>query len=96
MPNPMPSEWTQTPESSNLSKFGYHAPSQTLTVVFNNGGSYQYHGVPQSKADGLTAASSRGSYLAAHIKKVYSYEKLPSEPQLQDAPHEPGPNQAAD
>lgn len=94
MPSPMPTAWTQTPESSNLSKFGYHAESQTLTVVFTNGGSYQYHGVPASLVDGLTAASSRGSYLAQHIKKAYPYDKLAGEPQLQEA-NEPGPDQAA-
>ena len=33
-------EWIETPESSNIARFGYE--NQTLTVEFLNGGTYNY------------------------------------------------------
>ena len=36
---------------------------------------YKYLNVPKSVYDALMSASSHGSYLAAHIKGVYTYQK---------------------
>ena len=63
--------------SSNLRSVGYDPSTSTLEVEFNNGGLYQYSGVPQSVHAGLMAASSHGSYFDAHIKNgPYRYRKL--------------------
>ncbi len=60
--------------SSNISSIGYEAG--TLYVAFNSGGLYAYSGVPVDVYRNLMAASSHGSYLAAHVKNVYPYTRL--------------------
>ena len=60
--------------SSNISAIGYEGT--TLYVLFNSGGLYAYYNVPQSEYNGLMSASSHGSYLAAHIKGKYRYERI--------------------
>ena len=63
--------------SSNLRAVGYDAETRKLQVAFNNGGLYEYSGVPASVHAGLMAASSHGSYFDAHIKKgPYQYRKI--------------------
>lgn len=63
--------------SSNLRSVGYDPNTQTLEIEFNNGGIYQYTGVPQGVYDGLMAAGSHGSYFDAHIKKRgYPYHRV--------------------
>ena len=37
---------------------------------------YKYLNVPKSVYDALMSASSHGGYLAAHIKGVYTYQKI--------------------
>jgi hypothetical protein len=39
-------EWIATPDSSNLSQFGYDASTFVLRVEFKNGGTYDYYDVP--------------------------------------------------
>lgn len=64
-------------QSSNLASVGYDSGSQTLEVEFNNGGIYQYAGVPQNVYDGLMNASSHGSYFDANVKKAgYTYTRV--------------------
>jgi hypothetical protein len=62
--------------SSNVSSVGYDADSQTLEIEFNNGGVYQYSGVPESVYEGMMGADSKGKYFHANIKNTYSYSKL--------------------
>ena len=62
--------------SSNVSSVGYDADSQTLEIEFNNGGVYQYSGVPESVYQGMMGADSKGKYFHANIKNTYSYSKL--------------------
>jgi hypothetical protein len=59
--------------SSNLSAVGYE--SGVLYVSFNSGGLYSYSGVPEAVYRALMAASSHGSYFAAHIKNAYPFKK---------------------
>lgn len=56
--------------SSNLASVGYDAESSMLEVQFKNGSVYRYIGIPVSVYEGLMAASSKGSYLDSHVKKV--------------------------
>ena len=62
--------------SSNVSSVGYDANSQTLEIEFNNGGVYQYSGVPESVYEGMMGADSKGKYFHANIKNTYPYSKL--------------------
>jgi len=62
--------------SSNVSSVGYDANSQTLEIEFNNGGVYQYSGVPESVYEGMIGAESKGKYFHANIKNTYPYSKL--------------------
>ena len=60
--------------SSNLKAVDYD--DDGLVVAFRNGTLYRYYGVPYAKFVGLLHASSKGSYLAAHIKPYYSYRRI--------------------
>ncbi|OMF40338.1 KTSC domain-containing protein [Paenibacillus peoriae] len=66
----------QSVNSSNMDSVAYDADSSTLYVRFNSGATYSYSGVPQSEYNGLMSASSHGTYLNAHIKGSYPYQKL--------------------
>jgi hypothetical protein len=62
--------------SSNISSVDYDPDSQTLEIEFNNGGVYQYSGVPDSVYEGMMGADSKGKYFHANIKNAYPYSKL--------------------
>lgn len=68
--------WIETPESSNLERFGYDSSSMVLRVEFKSGGTYDYYDVPESLFEQMQAASSRGSYLAKNIKGSYRYARV--------------------
>lgn len=64
-------------DSSNLATVGYDKGSQILEIEFNHGGVYQYYDIPISVYEGLTNASSHGTYFDKNIKKAgYSYKKI--------------------
>jgi len=64
-------------QSSNLSSVGYDPDSLTLEIGFNNGGIYQYSGVPQEVYEGLMNASSKGTFFHHFIKNGgYPYCKI--------------------
>lgn len=60
--------------SSNIASIGYEAG--TLYVSFNRGGLYAYYDVPESVYRALMTAASHGSYLANHVKGIYSYRRI--------------------
>lgn len=68
--------WIGTPESSNISRFGYDEDSSTLSVEFNSGGVYEYYDVPSSVFEGMQAASSKGQFLAQNLKGHYRYARV--------------------
>jgi hypothetical protein len=74
MPNN--SETLETPESSNIQEATYVSEGRLLTILFRNGGLYQYADVPTEVWEGFKAASSRGSYLAKCIKGRFQYTYL--------------------
>ena len=67
--------WIDTPESSNITGFGYDGDAQVLTVEFKKGGRYQYYDVPQMVFDQMKAAPSKGQFLAQNIKGTYRYAR---------------------
>ncbi|MHC1698981.1 MAG: KTSC domain-containing protein [Geobacteraceae bacterium] len=69
-------EWIETPESSNISRFGYEASSQILCVEFNNGGTYNYYDVSVMVFEQMKAATSKGQFLAQSIKGIYRYARV--------------------
>jgi hypothetical protein len=68
-------EWVATPESSNLSGFGYDAATFILRVEFKNGATYDYFDVPAHVVDAMKAAPSKGQFLAYQIKGTYRYAR---------------------
>ena len=68
--------WIETPESSNIARFGYDDTSQILTVEFNNGGTYNYYDVQNIVFEQMKAASSKGQFLARNIKGIYRYARV--------------------
>lgn len=67
--------WIATPESSNISGFGYVKERQMLIVDFKNGTRYNYYDVPEVVFERMKAASSRGQFLAQNIKGIYRYAR---------------------
>ena len=62
--------------SSNVVSIGYDEPTQTLEIEFNGAAVYQYHGVPPSLHHGLMSASSKGSFIHAHIRGRYGDHRV--------------------
>ncbi len=69
------SEWTYTPQSSNVAGFSYDKATQVLTVEFNSGSRYDYYDVPEHIFRGMESADSKGRYLNAQIKGNYRYAR---------------------
>jgi hypothetical protein len=68
--------WIETPESSNIARFGYDKETMVLTVEFLKGGRYNYFDVPESVFEAMKAAPSKGQYLAQNIKGRYRYARV--------------------
>lgn len=62
--------------SSNLESYEYDAETETLTISFKSGSSYQYDGVPQAVVERLASAASPGKYFFAAIRDSYPYEEV--------------------
>ena len=60
-------------ESSMIQAVGYDSKTRLLEVVFNNGRTYCYEGVPPKVHKGLMAAESKGQYMLSEIIDMYSY-----------------------
>ncbi len=56
-------------ESSNVEGFAYNVEGYRLFIWFLNGSRYCYDAMPKAKFEGMKAASSKGSFLDAEIKK---------------------------
>lgn len=73
--------WTDTPDSSNVSRVFYHEATKTLCVQFHNGGLYTYLGPSEEIYMGLVHAPSVGQYLHRVIK-AFPYTRWESEAEL--------------
>jgi hypothetical protein len=61
--------------SSNICASVYDTATGDLTLIFNNGGQYQYAGVSKADYMRFEMADSQGSVMNTHIKK-YPFTKL--------------------
>lgn len=61
--------------SSNICASVYDTASGDLSLIFNNGGQYQYAGVSKTDYMRFEMADSQGSVMNTHIKK-YPFTKL--------------------
>jgi lysyl-tRNA synthetase class 2 len=65
-----------TPASSNIESFSFDPETDTLTVNFRSGDSYEYYNVPASVYRGFQSASSAGQFHSRAIKGRYAYEQI--------------------
>ena len=66
----------QSVNSSNIAAVGYDADSQTLTIEFRSGGTYEFYDVPEAVHQSLMQSSSLGSYFQSEIRGRYRYVRL--------------------
>ncbi len=66
----------QTVSSSNIRSIGYDPGAHVLEIEFHGGAVYQYFEVPESIYQGLINAQSHGSFLHAHIRDKYRYQRM--------------------
>lgn len=62
--------------STNIKEVGYDVESSTLEIVFKDGGTYRYEGVPQSVYNGLITAGSAGQYFHRVIRDKYRFTRV--------------------
>jgi len=62
--------------STNIAAVGYDPEAQLLEVEFVNGGVYQYSNVGQHTHDEFMNSSSKGSYHANFIKKLFACTRV--------------------
>jgi hypothetical protein len=58
-------------DSSAILAVDYNPWSMDMTIQFTSGGSYTFHGVPESVFQGLITASSPGTYYNQNIRGRY-------------------------
>jgi hypothetical protein len=68
-------EWIESPESSNVARFGFDEAAQILMVEFTSGSVYHYFDVPRDVFDQMAAAPSKGQFLAQAVKGTYRYAR---------------------
>lgn len=68
-------EWIDTPESSNIVRFGYDDGNRILKVEFRNGSVYDYFDIPDQVFNGMRNAPSKGQYLAQQVKGNFRYAR---------------------
>jgi len=66
----------QSVSSTDISSIGYDEAIRTLEIEFQNGGVYQYFGVPYEVYVGLMNSGSYGKYFHSNIKDVYSSQRI--------------------
>ena len=68
-------EWVESPESSNIIRFGYAQDSQVLAVEFKRGATYNYFDVPEMVFERMKSTESKGKFLAQEVKGRYQYAR---------------------
>lgn len=72
-------------QSSNIKAHGYQPEGQILEVLFKNGSSYQYQGVPAKLYAEFTGADSLGAFLGQHIRGQFPTEKVERDDETEKA-----------
>jgi hypothetical protein len=68
-------DWIESPESSNVVRFGYDEAGRVLQVEFKNGSVYGYYDVPEQLFNDMRNAVSKGQFLAQQVKGTYRYAR---------------------
>lgn len=63
-------------DSSMITSTAYHPHTETLELVFCNGGIYEYHQIGEEIYEEFLAAESIGEYFNNHIRLKYPYTKV--------------------
>jgi len=63
-------------DSSMLYAIGYNSASETLEIVFSNGGIYRYFHVPANVYKNLLASEFPGRFLWTKVINLYPYERM--------------------
>ena len=69
-------ELSFSPASSNVESVSFDDSTDTLTVVFQGGVSYEYLNCPASVYRAFQAAPSAGAFVHRHLKGRYQYNLL--------------------
>jgi len=67
--------WIDSPESSNIARFGFDPDNSVLVVEFLKSGVYNYYDVTEAVFEQMKVAPSKGRFLAQNIKGVYRYAR---------------------
>jgi hypothetical protein len=62
--------------SANIAQVDHDGESQTMTITFKDGRSYEYSGVPHSVFMGIQNAPSAGSYFFRQIRGRYAEQEV--------------------
>lgn len=71
-----------TEKSSNLNLVRYNEGTKTLSVVFRNGGEYEYENVPEKIYEELIHAESAGKYFIANVRNAFPCKKVSGPPKI--------------
>jgi hypothetical protein len=63
----------ETVESDAIHAIGYDDEVRVLELIFNNGGIYQYRGVPREVFEQLLRAESKGRFFQDNIRDEFEY-----------------------
>ena len=61
--------------SSVIRSFRYDPPGRRLDITFQTGRAYSYHDVPQTVAEAMRDAVSKGEYFNAHVRDRYRHSR---------------------
>lgn len=64
------------PDSSTIISTGYLLDTETLTIKFNNGTTYEYLNVKLPIWDELKRCASIGKFFGSHINKQYEFKQI--------------------
>lgn len=62
--------------STSIAFVGYDTETLTLRIMFHEGGTYDYHGVPEVIAQQFLTAPSKGKYYIRWIKGRFSQVRI--------------------
>jgi hypothetical protein len=61
--------------SSTISMARYYTDTKELTLIYKNGGVYEYEDVPLFYWRGLLDAESKGKFINTNIKRLFKFNK---------------------
>lgn len=66
---------TWRPQSSHIGQVEFDDQTDTLTIGFTDGRTYDYMNVPASVARSFQASGSAGQFFERHVKNRYPYQE---------------------